>query len=86
MTSLYEVRQLSQRPGQVDQHAKALLCENQADWYNKDKSMAGRYGRGVYIRNLSVPSPHSATTLGGVHTFRHIEKKHSNETRGRTDC
>jgi hypothetical protein len=48
--------------------------------------MAGRYGRGVYIRNLSVPSPHSATTLEGVHTFKHIEKKHSNETRGRTDC
>jgi hypothetical protein len=32
--------------------------------------MAGRYGRGVYIRNLSMHSPHSATTLGGVHTFR----------------
>jgi hypothetical protein len=48
--------------------------------------MAGRYGRGVYIRNLSVYSPHSATTLGGVHTFRHIEKKHSNETRERTNC
>ena len=31
-------------------------------------------------------SPHSATTLGGVHTFRHIEKKHSNETRERTNC
>ncbi len=38
--------------------------------------MAGRYGTGVYIRNLSVPSTHSATTLGGDHTFRHIEKKH----------
>ncbi len=48
--------------------------------------MAGRYGRGVYTRNLSVYSPHSATTLGGVHTFRHIEKKHSNETRERTNC
>ncbi len=36
--------------------------------------MAGRYGRGVYIRNLSMHSPHSATTLGGVHTFRHIEQ------------
>jgi hypothetical protein len=47
--------------------------------------MAGRYGKGVYIRNLSVYSPHSATTLGGVHTFRHIEKKHSNETRERTN-
>jgi hypothetical protein len=38
--------------------------------------MAGRYGTGVYMRNLSVPSTHSATTLGGDHTFRHIEKKH----------
>ncbi len=64
----------------------ALLFENQAGQYNQDKSMAGRYGRGVYIRNISVPSPHSATTLEGVHTFRHIEKKHSNETRGKTDC
>jgi hypothetical protein len=36
--------------------------------------MAGWYGRGVYIRNLSVHSPHSATTLEGVHTFRHIEE------------
>ncbi len=25
--------------------------------------MAGRYGRGVYIRNFSVHSPHSTTTL-----------------------
>jgi hypothetical protein len=47
--------------------------------------MAGRYGTGVYIRKTSVPSPHSASTLGGDHTFRHIEKKHSNEIRGRTD-
>jgi hypothetical protein len=37
--------------------------------------MAGRYGTGVYIRNLCVPSTHSATTLGGDHTFRHIERK-----------
>jgi hypothetical protein len=51
--------------------------------------MAGRYGTEVYIRNLSVPSPHSATTVGGDHTFRHIEKKYTcttNEIRGRTDC
>jgi hypothetical protein len=54
--------------------------------YNQDKSMAGRYGAGVYIRNLSAPSPHSASTLRGEHTFRHMEKKHSNEIRGRTDC
>jgi hypothetical protein len=54
--------------------------------YNQEKSMAGRYRTGVYIRNLSVPSPHSASTLGSDHTFRHIEKKNSNEIRGRTDC
>ena len=49
--------------------------------------MAGRYGTGVYIRNFSVPSTHSATTLGGDHTFRHIEKRNTtNEIRGRSDC
>jgi hypothetical protein len=62
--------------------------ENQAGpgRYNQDKSMAGRYGTKVYIRKTIVPSPHSASTLGGDHTSRHIEKKHSNEIRGRTDC
>ncbi len=54
--------------------------------YNQDKSMAGRYGTGVYIRKTSVPPPHSASTLGGDHTSKHIEKKHSNKIRGRTDC
>jgi hypothetical protein len=44
--------------------------------YNQGKSMAGWYGTGVYIRKTSVPPPHSATTLGGDHTFRHIEKKY----------
>jgi hypothetical protein len=53
--------------------------------YNQDKSMAGRYGIGVYLRNLSVPSTHSATTLGGDHTFRHIEKKHYQRDQRRTD-
>jgi hypothetical protein len=49
--------------------------------------MAGRYGTRVYIRNLSVPSTHSATKLGGNHTFRHIERRNTtNEIRGRTDC
>jgi hypothetical protein len=38
--------------------------------------MVGRYGTGVDIRKTIVPPPHSATTLGGDHTFRHIEKKH----------
>jgi hypothetical protein len=44
--------------------------------YNQDKSMADRYGARVYIRETTVPLHHSATTLGGEHTFRHIEKKH----------
>ena len=49
--------------------------------------MAGRYGTRVYIRNLNVPSTHSATKLGGDHTFRHIERRNTtNEIRGRTDC
>jgi hypothetical protein len=43
------------------------------------------HGRPVRDRSLyketSVPSPHSASTLGGDHTFRHRERKHSNEIR-----
>ena len=42
----------------------------------QDRSMAGRYGTGVYIRNPLVPSHHSARKLGGDHISRHIEKKH----------
>jgi hypothetical protein len=37
----------------------------------QDRSMAGRYRTGVYIRNPLVPTNHSATTLGGDHTSRH---------------
>jgi hypothetical protein len=37
--------------------------------------MAGRYGAEVYIRGTIVPLDHSAHTLGGDHTSRHIEKK-----------
>jgi len=49
--------------------------------------MAGRYGTRVYIRNPCVPSTHSATKLGGDHTFRHIERRNTtNKIRGRTDC
>ncbi len=44
--------------------------------YNQDKSMADRYGARVDIRETTVPLRHSATTLGGDHTFRHKEKKH----------
>ncbi len=44
--------------------------------YNQDTTMAGRYGAEVYIRGTVVLLHHSATTLGGDHTSRHIEKKH----------
>jgi hypothetical protein len=47
-----------------------------AGQYNQDRSMAGRYGAGVYIRNPVVPSYHSAATFGGDHISSHIEKKH----------
>jgi hypothetical protein len=47
-----------------------------AGQYNQDKSMAGRYGAGVYIRGTVVPFYHSATTPGGGHISIHIEKKH----------
>ena len=47
-----------------------------AGQYNQDKSMAGRYGAGVYIRGTVVPFYFSATTSGGDHISIHIEKKH----------
>jgi hypothetical protein len=47
-----------------------------AGQYNQDKSMAGRYGAGAYIRGTVVPFYHSATTLGEDHISIHIEKKH----------
>jgi hypothetical protein len=47
-----------------------------AGQYNQDKSMAGRYGAGVYIRGTVVPFYHSATTLGEDHTSIHQGKKH----------
>jgi hypothetical protein len=56
------------RPAQVDQRASLWQIRNSvAGQYNQDKSMASRYGTGVYIRNPCVPSPHSATTPGGDH-------------------
>jgi hypothetical protein len=74
---LYEVRQLSRRPAQVNQCASLKHFKKiRPGRYNQDKSMAGRYGAGVDIRGIIVPLPHSATTLGGDHTFRRIEKKH----------
>ncbi len=53
-----------------------LIRKTRPGRYNQNNPMAGRYGPGVYIRILSVPSPNSATTLGGDHTFRHMEQKH----------
>ena len=78
---LYEVRQLSRRAAQVNQRASlkrfsVASQENQAGPVQPGQIHGRPYGTGVYIRNLSVPSPHSATTLGGDHTFRHIEKKY----------
>jgi hypothetical protein len=47
-----------------------------AGQYNQDRSMAGRSGARVYIKNPCVPSYHSAATSGGDHISSHIEKKH----------
>ncbi len=44
--------------------------------HNQDTTMAGRYWAEVYIRGTVVPLHQSATTLGGDHASRHIEKKH----------
>jgi hypothetical protein len=74
---LYEVRQLSWRPAQVNQRASLKrFKKTRPGRYNQDTSMAGQYGARVDVRGTIVPLPHSATTLGGDHTFRHIEKKH----------
>jgi hypothetical protein len=54
-------------------------------WYNQDASITNWYGARVDVRGTSVPFPHSALTLGGVHTFRHREKIYFNEIRGRTN-
>ncbi len=75
---LCEVRQLSWRPAQVNRAliTSKALQEIRPCRYNQDTSMVGRYGARVGIRGTIVPLPHSATTLGGDHTFGHIEKKH----------
>ncbi len=77
---LYEVRQLSRRPVQVNQRASLERVKKiRPSRYNQDKSMADRYGARVDITGTTVPLPHSATTLGGDHTFRHIEKRSEEE-------
>ncbi len=38
------------------------------------------------LSNLSVYSPHSATRCRGGYTSSHTEKKHTSETRERTNC
>jgi hypothetical protein len=75
---LYEVRQLSWRPAQVTRAliTSRALEEIRPGGYNQDTSTAGRYGARVDIRRTILPFPHSASTLGGDHTSRHIEKKH----------
>jgi hypothetical protein len=84
---LYEVRQLSWRPAQVNPRAffKALQ-EIRPGRYNQDTTMAGRYGAEVYIRGTVVPLHHSATTLGEDHISIHRGRNTTNEIRGRTDC
>ncbi len=73
---LHKIRQLSWRPAQVNQRASLKRFKKiSPGQYNQDKSMAGRYGARVDIRGTIVPLPYSATTLGGDHTFRHIQKK-----------
>jgi hypothetical protein len=75
---LYEVRQLSWRPTQVNRAliTSQVLEEIRPGRYNQNPSMAGRYGARVDIRRTIVPLSHSATTLGGDNTSRHIEQKH----------
>jgi hypothetical protein len=74
---LYEIRQLSWRPAQVNRAlvTSQALEEIRPGRYNQNTSMVGQYGARVDIRRTIVPLPHSATTLGGDHTSRHIEKK-----------
>jgi hypothetical protein len=73
---------------QVEQaEVSGTIRKNRPGRYNQNKSMAGRYGARVYIRRTIVPLlTQQQHYIGGDHTSRHIEKKHSNEIRGRTDC
>ncbi len=78
---LYEVRQLSWRPAQVNaRHFFARDSEERHRYrpcqYDQDTTMAGRYVAEVYIRGTVVPLDHSAATLGGGHTSIHQGKKH----------
>jgi len=78
---LYEVRQLSWRPVQVNSRhffarASKELQDIRPGRYNQDTTMAGRYGAEVYVRGTVVPLDHSAATIGGGHTSIHQGKKH----------
>ncbi len=78
---VYEVRQLSWRPAQVNSCAffKALLysaIRNQAGPVQPGHIHVGLEWAEVYKKGTVVSLHHSATTLGGDHTSRHIEKKH----------
>ena len=85
---LYEVRQLSWRPAQVNRAliTSKALQEIRPGRYNQDTSMAGRYRAEVYIRGTVVPFYHSAATLGEDHISIHQGRNTTNEIRGRTDC
>ena len=75
---LYEVGQLSYVHARVTRTliTTPALEEIRPGRYDQDTTMAGRHGAEVYIRGTIVPLHHSAYTLGGDHTSRHIEKKH----------
>jgi hypothetical protein len=76
---LYEVRQLSWRPAQVNSRhffarASKELQDIRPGRYEQDTTMAGRYGAEVCLRGTVVPFHHSAYTLGGDHTSTHREE------------
>ncbi len=75
---LYEVRQLSWRPAQVNRvlFTSKALQDIRPGRYNQDTTMAGRYGAEVYIRGTVEPFHHSAATLGEDHISIHRGKKH----------
>ncbi len=75
---LYEVRQLSWRPAQLNREffTSKVLQDTRPGRYNQDTTMAGRYRAEVYIRGTVVPFHHPATSLGEDHISIHQEKKH----------
>ncbi len=75
---LYEVRQLSWRPVQVNRalFTSKALQDIRPGRYDQDTIMVGRYGAEVYIRGTVVPLHYSAATIGEDHISIHRGKKH----------